>query len=154
MIRQQTYNENVSQLDHRNPKFKFTWLYEDLKEQAEKHRERRNENIESAAGLFNLPILTGLVGISLGYVGQRFGIDSLFITGAIALSGSSLLFFDSALEECKRNYLGGARVEQEYYSQCRGAIRDSDRKYAQYVRDQKAREIVFLDAEGTKSRRK
>lgn len=114
MTKQPIYTENVSQLDNRNPKFKFTWEYEWLKEQAEGHRERMGEGISE----FLLYFVKG-----------------------------GFLDFLAALPD-----LGGldkAEIEWRYYTAFKKAIRDSDRRYAMYVKNQKAKGVVFLEGDGT-----
>jgi hypothetical protein len=109
------YDESVSQLDYRNPKFKFTCHYEFLKEDRETWRKERNRALSDFLRYF----------VSGGFIEWLVGFPDI--------SGD----------------LVRATVAENYYKFYRRAVTDSDRRYAQYVKDQKARSVVFLDSRGT-----
>lgn len=48
-----------------------------------------------------------------------------------------------------KNHLGGVWAEHRFYAAFKQAVKDADRRYAQYVRDQKAKGVVFLDSSET-----
>jgi hypothetical protein len=100
-----TYDENANLLDFCSPHFCFTWLYQNIKEEAEGHRKRRNE---------------------------------CFIT-----------FLTGGFLDLSKDYFGGALAEHKYYSECKRAVNDSEERYRQYIKDKKAKGVVFLDSKDT-----
>lgn len=58
-------------------------------------------------------------------------------------------FLDILQFDLSRNHLGGAMVNQNFYSECRRAIKESDDRYNQYVKDQKAKGVIFLEGTDT-----